>query len=263
MIYIGITGALNVQNAEAHTMVDTPNQDRKLNLPRVQIGKRFVTAYDPHMALAIIERIAEGEMLSNLCKPGNENGFCARTSFNAWVAREPELRDAFFAAKILSAHAMEEEAIDKARVTAQNPGTTQHVRAAEVLISQLRWSAARRDPKTFGDRGTAQIVVPIHINTTLDLGDGATKGISEISDIYTIIGKGIVEVPLEQSSLEDRREKILPTPTRLKPGPKSTKRQLTPRLPMGADVQAEKAKRQNVFQNVIEGDEFDGNTKSV
>lgn len=164
-------------------MADTPKQDRNLGLPREQIGKRFVTAYDPRLAIAIVEQLAEGKLLKEICT--EENGMPHKTTFMKWVSREPELAQAYMAARELSAMSMEEEAIDVSRNLLNNPGTAQRVSAANTLINQLRWSAARRDPKQFGDRASTQITVPIHITTSLDMGGGGGS-IAELPDIYTI-----------------------------------------------------------------------------
>lgn len=164
-------------------MADTPAQDRRLKLPREEIGGRFLTAYDPKIAVAIIEKLAEGQLLRDICT--EENGMPHRTTFMKWVSREPELAQAYMAARELSAMSMEEEAIDVSRKLLVDPGTAQRVSAANTLINQLRWSASRRDPKQFGDRAQTQITVPIHITTSLDMGPGGGS-IAELPDIYTI-----------------------------------------------------------------------------
>lgn len=165
-------------------MNNYPRQDRKVHLPKEKIGNRYVTRYDPTVALQIVERLAEGETLATICTLDNK--MPTRTTFMKWVAREPELQKAWLAARELSAMAMEEEALGTARTLLQSPGTAQNVRAAEISINQLRWSASRRDPKNFGDKGLASTIVPIHISTTLNMGENAKQMDTEIADIYTI-----------------------------------------------------------------------------
>lgn len=143
-----------------------------------------MTAYDPELALAIVERVAEGELLKDICTI--ENGMPAKNTFLKWVAREPTLQAAYQAARMLSAMSMEEEAIDTGRKIMKSPGTAQQVSAANTLIGQLRWSAGRRDPQQFGDRASTQVVVPIHISTSLNMGEGGASTLSEVPDIYTI-----------------------------------------------------------------------------
>lgn len=210
-------------------MADTPKQDRLLGLPRERIpggpGKpdRFVTAYDPGIALAIVEKVAEGELLKNICTI--ENGFPSKQTFLKWVSREPELAKAYQAAMAISALSFEEEAIDEARKSYKSPGTAQAVSAAGKLIDQLRWSAARRNPQHYGDKSQTQVVVPVHISTSLNLGEGSTQQVvEEIPDIYTL--------SIEAPAVEDDAKPLLPDRRQI--GPRKTV--LTPRVPMDADL---------------------------
>ena len=210
-----------------------PKQDRLAGLPEASVDGRRLTAYDPGMALQIVERLAEGDLLKDICAP--EGVFCTKSTFLRWVARVPELQTAYAAAKEISALSMEEEALGLARTLRMAPGTAQNVRAAEVAINQLRWSAARRDPKVYGDRGAGQTVVPIHISTTLNMGEGSTQ--AEIPDIYTI------DLKAEASAPEPEGPKRFPEDGGIiKRGAygHSKKVSLTPRVPMDTDIQAMK-----------------------
>jgi len=202
-------------------MADTPQQDRDLKLPRTKIGERYLTAYDPSLALQIVEKIAEGELLKEICTL--KNRLPAASTFLKWVARVPELAQAYAAAKEISALSMEEEAISTARALIKAPGTTQKLRAAEILINQLRWSAQRRDPKQYGDKTDAKITVPIQINTTLDMGEGQGSSVEQ-PDIYTI----------EVNPGSDPTEGVV-VDKRLGP----QKRVLIPRIPMDAEVETD------------------------
>jgi hypothetical protein len=168
-------------------MVDRPNRERhQLKLPAIEKGGRFFTRYDPNIALDIVERIADGELLSKITAKDAEPLTITKQTFLRWVSTVPELQTAYSAALQISAHAFEEKAIDKAEATAANPGSPQNVSAASLLISQYRWSAARRNPTRYSDKGNTQIVVPININTTLDLGSQRQTSDVEVPDIYTI-----------------------------------------------------------------------------
>lgn len=163
-------------------MADRPAQDRKLPLPVNMIGTKWTTVYDPGVALDIISRISMGETLRTICAP--DSGFPHPQTFMKWCARVPKLGEAYLMARKLSGVFMEEEALDAARSIAQSPGTAQKVSAFNTLLGQLRWSAARRDPKQFADNRDTAIVVPIQINTTMDMGKGMEK--VEDSTIYSV-----------------------------------------------------------------------------
>lgn len=168
-------------------MADRPQQDRDLGLPALSVADRNYTAYDPNIALDIIEKIAEGELLVDITSTGNQHRVVARSTFLRWLTLYPELAKAYAAAKRLSALAFEEQAMLKAREIAKEPGTPARVSAFNTLINQLRWSAARRDPTNYSDKGDTKVVVPITINSNLDLGKGSGRtSDAEVPNIYTI-----------------------------------------------------------------------------
>lgn len=163
-----------------------PKQDRDLGLTAVEVaGSRF-TKYDPNIALEIVQRIASGETLTKICAKTAQPKTIHRDTFLHWVATVPELKMAYHAALEMSAVSFEEEAIDEARAISQSPGSTQKIAARNTLISQLRWSAARRNPTKYSDKGQTNIVVPVQINTTLDLGKQSSALQVEEPDIYKI-----------------------------------------------------------------------------
>lgn len=169
-------------------MADRPARERyELKLPAVETkGGRWFTKYNPDIALDIVERIADGELLSKITAKDAVPLTVTKQTFLRWVSSVPELQAAYSAALQLSAHAFEEKAIERAERVAQAPGSPQNVSAASLLISQYRWSAARRNPTRYSDKGNTQIVVPVNINTTLDMGKGPQSVDVEVPDIYKI-----------------------------------------------------------------------------
>lgn len=196
-------------------MADTPKQDRALKLPRKRVGGRFLTAYSPELGLKICEQIAEGETLTAVCK---KDGMPHRTTFNRWLTSHPDLRAAYNAARQLSAYSFEEEAIDLAReLKAKKALTSQQVRACEVLLNQLRWSAAKRNKPEFSEKASVKVTVPIQINTVLDMGAGeAGTGTADHPNIYEIeagveveqepSGEPLVDLTPRQPSRPDQRK---------------------------------------------------------
>ena len=149
--------------------------------------------YRPELALAICERIAGGETLSSICKL---DGMPSAVSFRRWALARKDLFEALAAARSLKADALFDEALDLARELVIAPGTAQKVRAYDVAMSQLRWSAGKLDPQRFSERSAVSFVVPIQILTTLDLGQEGAKSRDE-SNIYEI--KAEVVVPVEEA----------------------------------------------------------------
>lgn len=192
-------------------MADHPQRERNMKLPAVEVGGRFFTKYNPNIALDIVERIADGELLSKITAKDAVPETITKQTFLRWVATVPELSTAYSAAIQISAQSFEEKAIDKAERTAMAPGSPQNVSAASLLISQYRWSAARRNPTRYSDKGNTQIVVPININTTLDLGPqtGQMRE-AEVPDIYTISLPSKVE-DVEFNEIEEEEEVLEPS----------------------------------------------------
>lgn len=178
------------------TTGDYPIQDQRAGLPSESIGGRFMTTYDPNIALRIVERMAEGETMTSVCT--GKEGFPHRDTFRRWMVNHPDLARAVEAARIISAGSFEEEALEAARDIRRNPKDGTNVRATEVYINQLRWSAERRDPSKYGARQQVSVRVPIQINTTLDLGSASIgAGTAEHPDIYKLeakVAKPIVDI---------------------------------------------------------------------
>ena len=185
-------------------MADSPQRERQMGLPRVEKGGRFFTKYDPNIALDIVERIADGELLKDITAKDAVPLTITKQTFLRWVATVPELSTAYSAALQISAQSFEENALQVAKDTYQAPGSPQKVSAANLLVGQYRWSAARRNPTKYSDKGNTQIVVPININTTLDLGSSDRQGRDvEVPDIYTI---KLPVVEGEFSEVDETRE---------------------------------------------------------
>lgn len=185
-------------------MADNPQRERNMKLPVIERGGRFFTKYDPNIALDIVERIADGELLSKITDKDAIPLTITKQTFLRWVATVPELSTAYSAAMQISAHSFEEKAIDKAEKTALAPGTPQNVSAASLLISQYRWSAARRNPTRYSDKGNTQIVVPININTTLDLGTQRQTADVEVPNIYAFNFQEKIEEAEYEEVMDDK-----------------------------------------------------------
>lgn len=158
-----------------------------------RFGARQITRYSPELALGICERIMNGETLTEICK---ERGLPSRETFRRWCMLYDSLKRAYDAARELSAQSLEEEALDMARtLKGPNTFTSQRIRAYQVAMEQLRWSASRRDPARYGNQNTPTLTVPIQINTNLDLG-----GEAQIADGQHIFK---IEAQIEAPSLPE------------------------------------------------------------
>ena len=158
----------------------------RLPVPSLVPRGRPPTSYTTPLMMKIVERVANGETLTAVCK---EPGMPIPSTFRAWIVRNPELRKAWEAAKELRAHAMFDQALDVTkRLLDGNWGKEDAamVRALDAAIQTLKWAAGRLSPRDYGERQPGNPVVPIQINTTLELGQGGTAVGRVEGSVYTI-----------------------------------------------------------------------------
>ncbi len=153
------------------TTLGTPGDD-----VGTEVGTTRPRQYDAGVMEKILMKIADGATLREISR---EAGMPTKSTVQRWIMKVPDLTAAWKAARELSAASLEDESLDMARVLKrQSDFTGTKVRAFEVAMNQFRWSASHRDPATYGTTTTANVVVPIQINTSLDLGDG--KGTTSV-----------------------------------------------------------------------------------
>ena len=169
---------------------------------REMFGSRSITKYSPELALKICEKVADGGTLLDICKG---IGMPHRTSFHRWVMLYKDVAISYQAARELSAQSLEDEALGLAReLSGQNNFTTVKVRAIDISLQQLRWSATRRDPSKYGQKAKETITVPIQINTTLNLGgdNRDSQGIYTITaEVVSPTGTDVLTPPQDPDRL--------------------------------------------------------------
>lgn len=198
--------------------------EKLLHQIKLPVTATRVWKYDPEIVFRIALEIASGKLLKDIhAAPDMPSAHVLRE----WTTAHPEAARAIRVARELSAQAFEEEAIGRARELAENPGTTQKIRATETLLNQLRWSATRRNPKEFGETGMSKIVVPVHISTPLNLGEVSTTPMSD-PNLYTIEAKMLVPAdPDTHEEIEEQAPPLIPidAPVKVKGRPKGYTRQ--------------------------------------
>lgn len=199
-------------------MSNLTKKERQMGLEITRVEDLRIPVFDPVLMLKVALEVAKGELLKNvLMKPGMPS----MSTVQHWISIEPTAARALKSARELSAMAFEEEAIEIGRTRAKDPGTGQKVRAAEVLMNQLRWSAGRRDPKNFGDQSTTRIVVPVHITTPLPLTEEAAVEAGEKAEVNIYDVEAKVVVPADPDNLlidQDPDAELVPIKEKKKPG---------------------------------------------
>lgn len=169
-------------------MGELRKQDKEAGLQIIRLGERRLAAFDPVIMLKVLEQVADGALLKDIVL---QPGMPSKLTILQWVMTVPEAARAWRAARELSAMSLEEEAIGLGRKIAAEPGLSKQARAFEIAMNQLRWSASRRDPSKFGEQRQTQVVVPVQIITSLNMGagEGPSVGTDEFPNIYEVEAK--------------------------------------------------------------------------
>lgn len=140
-------------------------------------GNRVLTALEADVALSVCEQIALGETLTAVCAKENAGKFPAHITFVRWMLMHPWVKQAYDAALELRAYALEDEALIAARGALN--AKKDAVPGIRTMLEQLRWSAEKGNTKQYGNKGVATTIVPIHITTSMNLGQpGAEDAVS-------------------------------------------------------------------------------------
>jgi hypothetical protein len=186
-----------------------PVKDRALGLTAVKSGERHVTRFEPDLMLQICERIANGETLTAICK---EAEMPHVATVRRWVLSYPEATRAYAAAREQSAHSLEERALIMAGALEAGEVSKDQIRAYDVAMNQLRWSAGKRNPRVYSDKIPPTTAIGIQINTSLDLG---SEGLGGNSGLYTITATVVEEQeprhPNTEASVRDAPPLSVPT----------------------------------------------------
>ena len=105
-------------------------------------------AFSPEIFGRILARIATGESLRRVCQ---SEGFPSRETFFGWVRDDPEKRTAYIDACAIRELAYVEQFPDILEDLGDEP-TNAQVNLAKLKIDTIKWTAARLQPKVYGDR---------------------------------------------------------------------------------------------------------------
>jgi hypothetical protein len=161
----------------------------KPGVPTQYVSKSHVMqAYQKDIAIKFLDFVAEGKTVKEIAAM---DGMPTRQTLYRWLTLYKEFNQAYWAAKELSAAALEDDALSIARKLCDaNEYTGTRIQAFKEAMVQFRWSAARRDPKRYGGAApTTAVTVPVQINTTLNLNTD-TEG----EDGYSFTARAIIPV---------------------------------------------------------------------
>ena len=119
------------------------------------------STYSDEIAEAICERMARGRSLRSVC---DDDDMPAMGTVFRWLHAQPSFREQYARAREAQAIA-DAERIDEAALTLLDAGgsgeiTHERIGAYRTAIDALKWSAARKHPRVYGDKVSAELSGP-------------------------------------------------------------------------------------------------------
>lgn len=114
-------------------------------------AKQRVT-YTDELWEEILIRVAEGESVVTICE---DDHMPVRTAVYKWMWKDPELAKQYENSVLLKADKCVEQAKDMAlhmKQRAEMGASTEEINALKSAIATLQWTAARLNPKKYGDK---------------------------------------------------------------------------------------------------------------
>lgn len=155
----------------------------------------FMTPLERKRSLKSLELYVTGLPWTKMKALGGYNW----PDFSRMMTKYPDLGKAYQEARRISAHSFEDKALELAdKLAGEHNYTGTGVRAVEVAMNQYRWSAARRNPTEYAEAGANKVslVVPIQINSSLNLAEPGAKETVRETDAYQFAAEVIAAEPL-------------------------------------------------------------------
>ena len=150
---------------------------------RTKMGGRYVYTFDRDLMSRICWDVASGKSLKQAMED-SKHSISYKTVFQ-WMDKFPEAAEMMAKARLLSSFSLEDRGVAEATMLLDKENLdSAKVRAVDVALNQLRWTAGKRNPQVFSDKLPPRITMGISITTPLDLGSG--EGHAEIPNVYTI-----------------------------------------------------------------------------
>jgi hypothetical protein len=188
----------------------------------------------------MVDEVAMGHTLTEL---SGRADLPSTQEFLVALARDPLLMRAFNSARELSAYTMEDEALFLLRQAQKTEGKGLNqlaLRALDMLVTQLRWSAEKRNARVYSPKASADAVVPVVIQTSLNLGaDGGGASADGHANVWALEAR--TQIAVAPRKIGDKAADPIPLEEVTSPKPRrQMKRVLTPqpKSPQQLEVEA-------------------------
>ena len=120
------------------------------------------THYSEALAAEICRRLADGELLCDICRPAR---MPSRDTVRRWQSENGPFRDRYAAARDQQADALAEEAIHIAR-----NADVDSVAVCRLQIDTIKWLIAKIAPRRYGDKVLPDATVRVSIGDAIEKG---------------------------------------------------------------------------------------------
>ena len=143
-----------------------------------------MTEYNETLAYEVTGLVSQGYTLLEIERM---EGMPPAATFAQWLVSTPPLALAYAKARETSSFTMEDEALALTRAAKDRSDlSSAQLKALDLHVNQLRWSATKRNPQVYSEKAAVSMVVPVQINTTLDMGGANTLGTPDHPNIYEL-----------------------------------------------------------------------------
>lgn len=109
------------------------------------------TKYNDEVFNAILDRIMDGESLSQITRNGRDASIPCRAAFNKWISKDKDLAELYGLAMDIRADQLFDEIIEIADDVADKE-STETIQRDKLRIDSRKWVASRMRPLKYGDQ---------------------------------------------------------------------------------------------------------------
>lgn len=137
----------------------------------------------------VLDRVSRGETIREIAR---QPGMPSAPTMHKWLRDDEEAFKSYQLAKEIKSHQLFDEAVELARGLVAKPKglnvtiSAQTISATKIAIETLMAAAAKLNPSDYGQRKAGDIIVPIQIVTTMNLGQGGQAKPGDTANIYEL-----------------------------------------------------------------------------
>jgi hypothetical protein len=130
------------------------------------------TGFSETLAAEICRRLADGELLCNICRPAR---MPSRDTVRRWQSENTEFRSQYAAARDRQADALAEEAMHIARNA--DPDS---VTICRLQIDTIKWLTAKIAPRRYGEKAVPEVAAKASIGDAIEKGRERVRRLREL-----------------------------------------------------------------------------------